>query len=169
MKLSKKENSHLLYTEEPDKVCNKCKHSLPYDEFPYSKINTCRSCIYLYRSIWKEENKVAYNLHQKADRAKKPYRRYAELVGNSKRRGKELKITCEEYVNMNLDTCYYCDADITSESGHRLNRIDNSKGYSVDNVRPCCKICNTIMHNYEIEQLAPRLSKILNRMRLTKR
>lgn len=37
--------------------------------------------------------------------------------------------------------CHYCTGSL-NEYGHSLDRKDNSKSYTVDNVVPCCTDCN---------------------------
>jgi hypothetical protein len=50
-------------------------------------------------------------------------------------------------------TCYYSGHTLP-EAGGGLDRIDSSKGYSIENVRPCCKLCNQAKNNLtEVEFL----------------
>lgn len=70
----------------------------------------------------------------------------------AKRRGLKYDLTEEQFKEITQKNCYYCGAkpnnirnDITL-NGHfiynGLDRIDNSKGYIIDNVVPCCFTCN---------------------------
>lgn len=58
------------------------------------------------------------------------------------RRGLEWEISKEDFVAKfsNL-TCFYCDV-IFKTTGTGLDRADNSKGYTLDNVVMCCTDCN---------------------------
>jgi hypothetical protein len=62
----------------------------------------------------------------------------------SGRHGVEWTVTREEYAAMIESGCYYCEADLSSETGRGLDRIDTHKGYTPDNVVPCCARCNVI-------------------------
>lgn len=46
------------------------------------------------------------------------------------------------------------------------DRIDNNKGHSIDNVVPCCNICNTVRGNNftvdEMKLLGSLIKKIIN-------
>jgi len=57
---------------------------------------------------------------------------------NAKDRNIEFKITKETIEKYWEDVCYYC-----SESQRRgLDRVDNTKGYTEDNIVPACEMCN---------------------------
>lgn len=55
-----------------------------------------------------------------------------------------INITLEQYSDIIKNPCYYCSKDLFLETGGSLDRIDNSKGYLLDNVLPCCGVCNKI-------------------------
>lgn len=42
-----------------------------------------------------------------------------------------------------LYECFYC-RQVVTPTGIGLDRIDNGKGYSVDNVVSCCSSCNIV-------------------------
>jgi len=47
---------------------------------------------------------------------------------------------CEQYF---LSNCFYCDSKaIQGEIINGIDRIDNSKGYFLENCVPCCSMCN---------------------------
>lgn len=114
----------------------------------------------------------AYAWTQKRVDNDKAYRttmnhRLSLVERNAVRKGREWKLTKELTESLILSNCYYCgvepnqrynlycnqDGDIRRtgnfkriENGwitvHGIDRIDSSKGYLPDNVRPCCKDCN---------------------------
>ena len=70
-------------------------------------------------------------------------------------RGYNFELTKEQFRELTLQNCFYCNAEpkLTppSRSGYSqngrtlfngLDRINNSKGYTLLNVVPCCKECN---------------------------
>jgi hypothetical protein len=70
--------------------------------------------------------------------------RYSLLKYHSKLRHFDMLLTKEEFGCILKNPCYYCNKSLENESGYGygLDRIDNSKGYAVDNVLPCCGSCN---------------------------
>lgn len=68
--------------------------------------------------------------------------RYSHGKSNARRRGKDFTLTYEEYTFFVSRPCYYCNADISKESGVGLDRILNEEGYHVHNVNSCCSSCN---------------------------
>ena len=45
------------------------------------------------------------------------------------------------------ETCYICHEGFTNENTPTLDRIDNNIGHTKDNVKICCKYCNTVKSN----------------------
>lgn len=71
-------------------------------------------------------------------------------------------ISFNDFCKLSMMKCYYCDAEYSrviedrycemKEKGkisdtilkiNGLDRVDSSKGYTIDNVVPCCATCNT--------------------------
>jgi len=55
-------------------------------------------------------------------------------------RGYVFELSRDEMMTVCLQPCHYCGADPEPYSG--MDRVDNSIGYTVPNVVPCCKTCN---------------------------
>ena len=89
------------------------------------------------------------------DRVTKRYRRQAS------ERGLSFELTQEDVEELILRSCYYCGIEHSNfvvKSSRRRNyddkffyngidRVDNSIGYTADNVVPCCKTCNSAKSN----------------------
>jgi len=43
-----------------------------------------------------------------------------------------------------------------------LDRIDNEKGYLLDNVTPCCKICNQAKHALSLDDFLAWCQRLIN-------
>jgi hypothetical protein len=123
-----------------------------YNQTPQQKENYARR----HAAYWvknKEElseyNKKYYNNNQevisKRDRQYKldPKNRFKKCITYSKRRGLEWNITLELYLKLCELPCFYCER-VTENSGYGLDRLDNSKGYFIENDVPCCRDCNVI-------------------------
>lgn len=78
--------------------------------------------------------------------------------GKSAARIKQLTwdITKEQFAALRAHTCHYCGQNLPTQ-GTGLDRKDNSRGYTLANVLPCCKDCNRIRSNVftvqEMEQI----------------
>jgi hypothetical protein len=65
-------------------------------------------------------------------------------------RGKALSLTREQMSNLFESNCHYCGVKPSSLSKSRheefyyngIDRVDNDKGYFIDNCVPCCNKCN---------------------------
>ena len=76
----------------------------------------------------------------------------------AKKRSYEFNINQDDFINLIKLDCHYCGAEPSNRKVNRyhfvdetifyngLDRVDNTKGYSVDNCVPCCKFCNQAKH-----------------------
>ncbi|MBA7528571.1 hypothetical protein ES705_20758 [subsurface metagenome] len=94
---------------------------------------------------------------------------------NAKNRGLKYKLTEEQFKKITQKDCYYCGAkpnNISKQNRYTgsyiyngLDRIDNAKGYTINNVVPCCKICNIAKHNLTLQEYQNWIKKSYNRLR----
>lgn len=70
-----------------------------------------------------------------------PERQYKQFLKNAARRGLEFLLTLEYFGEYWGKPCCYCGSKIDTIG---LDRVDNSLGYIVGNVVPCCYYCNWI-------------------------
>lgn len=69
-------------------------------------------------------------------------RHKAYLTHDRKRYGgNENSVDSKTACEMMSQPCYYCGL----EPSGGLDRIDNSKGHEINNVRPCCEKCNFLL------------------------
>ena len=76
--------------------------------------------------------------------------RYRTLRRAASRRSLPLLISKEEYRSlMDEASCFFCGCLINQVvgSGYYLDRINNSKGYYLNNVVVCCPKCNSLKSN----------------------
>ena len=64
-------------------------------------------------------------------------KRYLQYKNNAKLKKREFSLSFEEFCNLLKSSCFYCGGN-----GGGIDRVDNSKGYTSDNVCPCCFPCN---------------------------
>ena len=70
----------------------------------------------------------------------------------AKRRNLEFKLTRDQFRHLAKQPCCYCGAEPCNSLGkNKLNgdfvyngidRVNNAKGYTLDNTVPCCRLCN---------------------------
>lgn len=75
-----------------------------------------------------------------------------EYRSAARRHGRSFELTKTQFHDLTSSNCYYCDAPPSSRMEYKkcngpyvyngIDRADNTKGYTLDNARPCCKRCN---------------------------
>lgn len=65
-----------------------------------------------------------------------------KLLNSAKKRKIKVDLKVRFWQDMEKLGCNYCGVDVSNEKGYCLDRFDNSKGYTDENISVCCKICN---------------------------
>lgn len=103
---------------------------------------------------------------------------YRSYKTQAKRRGYEFLLSEDEAHEFFQKRCFYCNdlpsnvsiqkevknKSIIRESHYIYNgidRIDNNVGYNFTNCVPCCKICNKMKSNYNLNDFYNHIEKIL--------
>lgn len=84
--------------------------------------------------------------------------RISSLKQGAKDRLLEWNITDEKARELINSNCYYCN----TEPLVGIDRIDSSKGYTIDNVVPCCGTCNIMKNAFSQETFLEQIHKIYN-------
>ena len=72
-------------------------------------------------------------------KGKTPNGKYSNYKSIAKRRNIEFNLTLEQFSELWNKRCHYCGTDI---NGIGVDRVDNTIGYNVNNIVPCCAWCN---------------------------
>lgn len=94
----------------------------------------------------------------------RPDIRYKYLKQQGNFYGLEVNLTIEEYIELISKPCFYCkDAMNTPSFGRGLDRIDNARGYSTDNVLPCCTTCNQLRSDrFTVEETVVMINALIS-------
>lgn len=104
----------------------------------------------------------------------------------AKKRGIEWTLSDEEFEKICSQNCAYCGAEpiqrqwkmgnknrgsgyhirLSTERLNGIDRIDNSKGYTVENATACCGICNSMKLALTVDQFLTHLLLIIRHMGL---
>ena len=94
---------------------------------------------------------------------------YKAHLKDAKIRGYESELSPEDYREITSQDCYYCGKPPQSKTHPNLygeifrngvDRIDSSKGYTKDNVRPCCSTCNYMKLDMTEQEFFEHINRI---------
>ena len=95
---------------------------------------------------------------------------YGNYSRNAAKLGRVFELPFEWFADAITQDCYYCySSPVTtfkkkgSRSGviyNGLDRIDSSRGYTIDNVVPCCKFCNFAKGRWGVEDFNDWLLRV---------
>lgn len=92
-----------------------------------------------------------------------PSRKYSDYKCGASKRNLPFELTLEEFKTFWQADCSYCGDPIATIG---LDRVDSSKGYSLDNVVSCCAKCNFMKQEYSEEEWLSQMIKILRHKQL---
>jgi len=110
--------------------------SLPAITMPVKRRYTRKDGVQFDRSLWQSKYR------------KSPNQRYGHYRTGALSRGRSFDISFEDFMTFWGKPCFYCHQKIETIG---LDRIDNSRGYSKDNLSPCCRTCNSMKYSMSRE------------------
>lgn len=70
------------------------------------------------------------------------------------------ELTIDEYERLQHGTCYLCGIASSDVHKNGIDRVDSSKGYSIDNCRTCCTHCNLIKKDFDVDSFVNQCVQI---------
>lgn len=89
--------------------------------------------------------------------------RFGSMKNAGNQRGYPVTLTLEEFSTIISNPCRYCGED---EKRIAIDRIDSTKGYTLANSAPCCKICNTMKLDMTVDDFFKHITKIINNKKI---
>jgi hypothetical protein len=99
-------------------------------------------------------------------------------VSGAKSRNLIFELTFDEFKDITSKDCHYCGSKPTALKGanrynktgtpvllNGVDRIDSDKGYTLDNVVPCCGTCNLIKMDLKYDDFLNHIDKIHNHIK----
>lgn len=97
---------------------------------------------------------------------------YKYYISRSKRCSISFDLSFDWFKNLTSKNCFYCNDipkmkfKVTRGNGYylynSLDRVDNNKGYELDNVVPCCDMCNRAKLDYTIDEFKQWVKRLFN-------
>lgn len=86
-------------------------------------------------------------------------RSIAGTKNRCKKIGREYSLSTQQAISLLLGKCIYC-----GEEGGGIDRVDSSKGYTVENTVSCCSVCNTMKLDLSKEDWIKKMRAILENL-----
>jgi hypothetical protein len=94
-----------------------------------------------------------------------PKRKLYDYKKSAQDRGYDFNLPVEMFNELLISNCYYCG----KEHCNGVDRKNNEIGYYIENVVPCCKICNFMKRDLSFKDFEEHLKKILIHISLYKK
>jgi len=80
------------------------------------------------------------------------------------RRNLVFNLTITEFAGIISQPCYYCGE--LQENFNGIDRLNNDKGYILNNCVPCCRMCNSMKHATTENQFINKCKQIMEKQRI---
>ena len=78
---------------------------------------------------------------------------YSDYKNRATKKKIDFHLSNDDYLYLVTQDCYLCGKKSNSYHLNGIDRLDNSKGYKLDNVKSCCASCNYTKKNYLLEDV----------------
>ena len=97
----------------------------------------------------------------------------ARYIKGAKERNLEFNLSDDEFDSLIFGNCHYCNSlpeEHDRNTNHTeipflrngIDRVDSSKGYTIDNCVTCCSTCNRMKSNMSCNDFIKHIQKIYN-------
>ena len=125
----------------------------------------------VYRETHREELSSKQKERQQKNKQKYYYTkhklsgRYSTYRSNAIKRGIPFDLTIEQFDLITSKPCHYCgECDVYEDMTFTgVDRMDSSKGYIFNNCVPCCRICNSMKSDLDLDVFLKKINKIYNK------
>ena len=118
------------------RTCRVCGIEKPLTSFNKTRTQ-CYACAYKKQGGSKHNSEYMQQYYKTYQLIAK----YKAYLHKDKQKGWDNSLNKDLALGLMKKPCFYCG----EEYSKGLDRIDNTLGHSIDNVRPCCEKCNNIL------------------------
>lgn len=86
---------------------------------------------------------------------------YSKYKSSAKKRNHSFDLPINVFKDYYKSECHYCGDTLRSVG---FDRVDNTKGYSLDNIVPCCTVCNIMKHKVSKDSFIQQCQKIVDNL-----
>ena len=140
------------------KKCTKCNERKSLDSF-YSNMKTtdkrqswCKDCTKKARREARAHNCAYHKAYRNTLRG-----RFLEYIHTARVRGIIFNLSLEQFATFWQIPCYFCGDPV---DGVRLDRLDSTRGYEMDNIVSSCSMCNYMKNDYTEQEFYGQIKKI---------
>lgn len=103
--------------------------------------------------------------------------KFSDYKRGAKGRGIVFNISFEQFCNIGIKKCFYCGSGPRIVRQYKtkkgpgteglftgIDRVNNQKGYDIDNIVPSCKTCNMMKKTLTFEKFISHCKKITNNL-----
>lgn len=151
---------HECELEAGESIVTCCYCGVAFEKELTSHGNVSKSCPRCRDTqIRADEKRVDRVRNYSEEKRRNMQKAYDEYFRSALRRGYEFGLTLEKLQELVTSPCTYCGIEKETEI-NGIDRVDNSKGYTLDNVTTSCWNCNRMKYIYTTEFMLAHCASI---------
>lgn len=107
-----------------------------------------------------ESRKLKKQLYRQTPKGK-----YETYKSNASKYRREFTLTFEQFMIFWQKQCYYCNCKIDTIG---IDRLDSTKGYTLENIVPCCAEHNRMKLNFSLDEFILNCKKVIEHQQKNK-
>ena len=155
-----REKEGIIYKERKEKgLCVMCGINIenPIKGIKGTLVQKCEKCYENMRKV--EDKRVNRDRNYGFEKKINPIGHYREYADSAAKRNLSFYMTIDEFTEIVTKPCYYCKKYEDNEV-IGIDRINSFIGYNIENIVPCCKLCNTMKQQLTTNEFALQIEKI---------
>ena len=130
------------------RVCAQCSKEFDRYLTKYNKESVnCLSCQDIQNN--EDSKRIDRSRNYKTEMNKNKQTHFKQYFRGAIKRDYEFKLTFEEFCDLVSKACKYCGEENIVNG---IDRVDNTKGYILENCVPCCELCNQMKLNHTVDK-----------------
>lgn len=154
----KDNNEYEARKQTPD-LCLGCGKKIEEIVYGFRKeiIKRCKECYDILKATEERRNRTERDYNR--ERMLNVIRYFDEYVRGAVKRNLLFNLTIEQFESIVRSPCSYCNS-FNEERVIGIDRINSNKGYVIDNVVPCCSVCNIMKSDLTKEEFFEKIVEI---------
>lgn len=131
----------------------------------YNKVKQCNKCSSKFKKL--EVGVACFNAI------------YRNVKQSAESRNLSFDLSKDQVMELIYQPCHYCGEKASNYMNHTnkigksngaihyngLDRVDNTRGYTIDNVVPCCKYCNNAKWKLTVDEFRDWIIRVSNHLK----
>lgn len=131
------------------------------------RYSICKACLNArvkrYKNYTEGRKTSITRIHGRSSLERRLVKKYSDTLTGAAKRQIDFTLSRDLFISLAALPCHYCGQESTETLPNGLDRVDSALSYCIENVVPCCKVCNWAKNELSTQQYLDHCAKVYNR------